>query len=123
MAKKSCKKGYYYCNTDEKCKKIPKGYHIMPTGYLMKDSAHKEEEKEETKKKNGNGANGNGNGNGESSGSSDGGGVSEAKEHGDHEVSMAKSQVKQSQRNLNRIKRHLEEKLIRIIFPLGYRQN
>ena len=110
MAKKSCKKGYYYCNTDEKCKKIPKGYHIMPTGYLMKDSAHKEEEKEETKKKNGNGANGNGNGNGESSGSSDGGGVSEAKEHGDHEVSMAKSQVKQSQRNLNRIKKALRGK-------------
>ena len=79
MARKSCKKGYYYCNTDKKCKKIPKGYHIMPTGYLMKDSAHKEEEKEETKKKNGNGANGNGNGNGESNGGSDGGGVSESK--------------------------------------------
>ena len=43
--KKSCKKGYYYCNTDEKCKKIPKGYHLMPTGYLMKDSDHKEDEK------------------------------------------------------------------------------
>ena len=26
MAKKSCKKGYYYCNTDKKCKKIPMGY-------------------------------------------------------------------------------------------------
>ena len=110
MAKKSCKKGYYYCNTDEKCKKIPKGYHVMPTGYLMRDSAHKEDEKEETKKKNGNGTNGNGNGNGDSSGSSDGGGVSEAKEYGDHEVSMAKSQVKQSQRNLNRIKKALRGK-------------
>ena len=76
MAKKSCKKGYYYCNTDKKCKKIPKGYHVMPTGYLMRDSEHKDE-KEETKKKNGNGANGNGNGNGESSGGSNGGGVSE----------------------------------------------
>ena len=78
MAKKSCKKGYYYCYTSKKCKRIPKGYHVMPTGYLMRDGEHKDE-KEETngKKKNGNGANGNGNGNGESSGGSNGGGVSE----------------------------------------------
>ena len=77
MAKKSCKKGYYYCFTSKKCKKIPSGWHVMPsTGYLMRDSEHKDE-KEETKKKNGNGANGNGDGNGDSSGSSDGGGVSE----------------------------------------------
>ena len=71
--KKSCKKGYYYCNTDEKCKKIPKGYHLMPTGYLMKDSDHKEDEKsDDTEGKetngNGNGSNGNGNGNGGSNG-------------------------------------------------------
>ena len=82
MAKKSCKKGYYYCNTDKKCKKIPRGYHVMPTGYLMRDSEHKDENKEETngKKKNGNGngSNGNGNGNGGSDGGSNGGGVSEA---------------------------------------------
>ena len=83
MAKKSCKKGYYYCNTDKKCKKIPKGWHVMPaTGYLMRDSEHKNEDKEETngKKKNGNGngSNGNGNGNGGSDGGSNGGGVSEA---------------------------------------------
>ena len=107
MAKKSCKKGYYWCRTDEKCKKIPKGWHVMPTGYLMRDSEHSDEE--ETKK-NGNGTNGNGNGNGDSSGSSNGGGVSEAKEYGDHEVSMAKSQVKQSQRNLARIKKALRGK-------------
>ena len=76
MAKKSCKKGYYYCNTDKKCKKILKGWHVMPsTGYLMRDSEHKNEDKEETngKKKNGNGSNGNGNGNGGSDGGSDGG--------------------------------------------------
>ena len=40
----------------------------MPTGYLMRDSEHKDENKDETegKKKNGNGngSNGNGNGNG-----------------------------------------------------------
>ena len=82
MAKKSCKKGYYYCNTEKKCKKIPRGYHVMSTGYLMRDSEHKDENKEETngKKKNGNGngSNGNGNGNGGSDGGSNGGGVSEA---------------------------------------------
>ena len=77
---KSCKKGYYYCNTDKKCKKIPRGFHVMPTGYLMRDSEHKDENKDETegKKKNGNGngSNGNGNGNGGSNGGSNGGGVS-----------------------------------------------
>ena len=143
--KKSCKKGYYYCNTDEKCKKIPKGYHLMPTGYLMKDSDHKEDEKSddtEGKKKNGNGngSNGNGNGNGGSNGGSDGGGVSEAwsakykksidcdnpkgfsqKAHcrgrkidegkdgmSDHEVSMAKGQVRNSITNLKRVEKVLK---------------
>jgi hypothetical protein len=37
---KSCKKGYYYCNTDKKCKEIPEGHHVMPDGELMKDSEH-----------------------------------------------------------------------------------
>jgi len=149
MAKKSCKKGYYYCNTDKKCKKIPRGYHVMPTGYLMRDSEHKEENKEETngKKKNGNGngnhSNGNGNGNGSSSngaGDGGGGGVSEAwstkykksidcdnpkgfsqKAHcrgrkidegkdgmSDHEVSMAKGQVRNSITNLKRVEKVLK---------------
>ena len=30
MAKKSCKKGYYYCYTSKKCKKIPMGYVVLP---------------------------------------------------------------------------------------------
>ena len=143
--KKSCKKGYYYCNTDEKCKKIPKGYHLMPTGYLMKDSDHKEDEKsDDTEGKktngNGNGSNGNGNGNGGSDGGSNGGGVSEAwsakykksidcdnpkgfsqKAHcrgrkidegkdgmSDHEVSMAKGQVRNSITNLKRVEKVLK---------------
>ena len=25
---KKCKPGYYYCNTDKKCKKMPRGYHV-----------------------------------------------------------------------------------------------
>ena len=142
MAKKSCKKGYYWCRTDEKCKKIPKGWHVMPTGYLMRDS-EKHSDEEETKKKNGNGTNGNGNGNGDSSGSSDGGGVSEgwsakykrsidcdnpkgfsqrahcqgrkkvneAKGYeGDHEVSMAQSQLKKSEKNIKMLRKALGKK-------------
>ena len=81
MAKKSCKKGYYYCYASKKCKKIPMGYVVGMGGWLRRE---KEEEKSsdetEGKKKNGNGngANGNGNGNGGSDGGSNGGGVSEA---------------------------------------------
>ncbi len=58
---KSCKKGYYYCFTDEKCKKVPRGWHVMSSGYLARDKDDDENENE----------NGNGGGNG------DGGGVSE----------------------------------------------
>ena len=108
---KSCKKGYYYCNTDKKCKKIPRGFHVMPTGYLMRDSEHKDENKDETegKKKNGNGngSNGNGNGNGGSNGGSNGGGVSESK---DHEVAMAQSQLKKSARNIEKLRKALGKK-------------
>ena len=108
MAKKSCKKGYYYCNTDKKCKKIPKGWHVMPsTGYLMRDSEHQDEKETEGKKKNGNGANGNGNGNGGSDGGSNGGGVSESK---DHEVAMAQSQLKKSARNIAKLRKALGKK-------------
>ena len=112
MAKKSCKKGYYYCNTDKKCKKIPKGWHIMSsTGYLMRDSEHKDDNKDDTEGKknngNGNGSNGNGNGNGGSNGGSDGGGVSESK---DHEVAMAQSQLKKSERNIKKLRKALGKK-------------
>ena len=81
MAKKSCKKGYYYCYASKKCKRIPMGYVVGMGGWLRRE---KEEEKssddtEGTKKNgNGNGSNGNGNGNGGSNGGSNGGGVSEA---------------------------------------------
>ena len=75
---KKCPQGEYYCNKDKCCKPIPKGWHVMRGGYLMRDEDHK--------KKNGNGKNGNGNGhsNGNGNGSNgngnggNGGGVSEA---------------------------------------------
>jgi len=58
---KKCPTGKYWCFTDKKCKKIPRGYHVMGGGRLMKDEDH-----EDGENKNG-GSNGNG----------DGGGVSE----------------------------------------------
>ena len=82
---KKCKDGEYYCNTRKKCMPIPKGWHVLRSGYLARD--------EDNKKKNGNGngnghsngngngSNGNGNGNGGNgnggNGGGNGGGVSE----------------------------------------------
>jgi hypothetical protein len=129
--KKSCKKGYYYCFTSKKCKKIPVGYHVMGSGRLMKDSEHEEkkggeESTETTKNGNGNG----GNGGAVSEGWSNkykksidcknpkgfsqrahcqGRKVNEAKEK-DHEVSMAKTQVKKSIDNLQKVARVLAKK-------------
>jgi hypothetical protein len=39
-SKKECGKGQYWCKTDERCKKIPAGMHVMPNGDLMSDSEH-----------------------------------------------------------------------------------
>ena len=38
---KSCKKGYYYCNTDKKCKHIPEGSVLRDDGFLMKETLDK----------------------------------------------------------------------------------
>ena len=67
---KNCPDGQYYCNTDKKCKKIPRGYFVGRGGYLKSDP------EENGKKKNGNGngkTNGSTNGNGSSNGHSNGG--------------------------------------------------
>ena len=37
MGKKSCKKGFYYCNTDQKCKPIPEGFKVRDDGFLVKE--------------------------------------------------------------------------------------
>ena len=145
MAKKSCKKGYYYCYASKKCKKIPMGYVVGMGGWLRKErEEEKSSDETEGKKKNGNGngANGNGNGNGGSDGGSNGGGVSEAwsakykksidcdnprgfsqKAHcrgrkvtegkeskGDHEVSMAQTQLKKAEERIKLIRRKLGKK-------------
>ena len=40
---KSCKKGYYYCNTDQKCKPIPEGSIVRDDGFLMKETLDKKD--------------------------------------------------------------------------------
>ncbi len=57
-ATKRCPEGEYYCNTDKKCKKIPKGKSVGPGGWIRSAHSH-------SHNGNGNGShNGNGNGNG-----------------------------------------------------------
>ena len=65
---KKCSAGKYWCYTDKKCKKIPRGYHLGYRGYLEPDSENKKNGK------NGNGSNGHSNGNGSSNGGSSGNG-------------------------------------------------
>ena len=65
---KKCPPGKYYCLTDKKCKKIPKGWHVLGTGYLSRDNDNNDQD--DTKKTNGNGQEG-------ESSNGDGGSVSE----------------------------------------------
>ena len=58
-ATKRCPVGSYYCFTDKKCKKMPRGYHVGRGGYLEKDNDSDSEDS-----KNGNGGSNNGNANG-----------------------------------------------------------
>ena len=78
MAKK-CPPGKYYCFTDKKCKKIPRGYHIGARGYLARgdnrsDSGNGNGNGNGSSNGNGNGGNGSGNGNGGSGGNGGGNG-------------------------------------------------
>ena len=72
-ATKRCPQGQYYCHTDKKCKKIPRGYHVGRGGYVEPDEDGKKNGSNNGNgNSNGNGGNGNGgNGNG---GSGNGGG-------------------------------------------------
>ena len=75
-ATKRCPAGEYYCYTDKKCKKMPRGYHVGRGGYLEKDNdKDSEDSKNGTKNGGSNGGNGsNGNGNGGNGGGGNGGG-------------------------------------------------
>ena len=71
-ATKRCPQGQYYCHTNKKCKKIPRGYHVGRGGYVEPDEDGKNGSNNGNGNSNGNGGNGNGgNGNG---GSGNGGG-------------------------------------------------
>ena len=37
---KKCKSGYYYCNTDKKCKPIPDGYKVREDGFLVSEGSN-----------------------------------------------------------------------------------
>jgi len=109
---KSCKKGYYYCFTDKECKKIPRGWHLMSSGQIMRDKDHEEDSED----KSGNDSNGSGNG-GSDAGGDGGGGVEESwsvtnedKESGDHEVAMAQSQLAKAERNIAKLRKALGKK-------------
>ena len=76
MAKK-CPPGKYYCFTDKKCKKIPRGYHIGARGYLARGDNRSDSGNGNgngSSNGNGNGGNGSGNGNGGSGGNGGGNG-------------------------------------------------
>jgi len=51
---KKCKKGYYYCYTDKKCKRIPLGFKVVgPAGMLRKETGHTQDDDSNNGKKNG----------------------------------------------------------------------
>ena len=140
MAKKSCKKGYYYCYASKKCRKLPRGYAIGMGGYLRRERGNESSEDNDNETP----SNGSGSANGGSNGASNGGGeggVSEAwsakykksidcnnpkgfsqKSHcrgrekvsegknGDHEVAMAQSQLKKSAENIAKLRKALGKK-------------
>tara|TARA_B100000427_G_scaffold236199_1_gene199097 strand:+ start:375 stop:668 length:294 start_codon:yes stop_codon:yes gene_type:complete len=66
-ASKRCPEGEYYCNTDKKCKKIPKGYKVNGRGWLRPLGGSYYTGARKNGNGNGNGTNGS-NGNGHSNG-------------------------------------------------------
>jgi hypothetical protein len=74
---KKCPPGKYYCFTDKKCKKIPRGYYIGARGYLARGDNRSDSGNGNgngSSNGNGNGGNGAGNGNGGSGGNGGGNG-------------------------------------------------
>ena len=70
---KRCPSGQYWCYTDKKCKKIPRGYHLGGRGYLEPDEDG-DDGKTNGSNGNGNGNGGHGNGNGGNGNGGNGGG-------------------------------------------------
>ena len=77
-AKKRCPEGQYWCYTHKKCKSIPKGWHVLRTGYLARDEDENGNGKKNGSNGNGHSNGGHGNGNGGNGNGGNGGGVSES---------------------------------------------
>ena len=71
---KKCPDGEYYCNTDKKCKPIPRGYRIGYGGFLRKENDNDDSNKGKNGKNGNGGSNGNGNGGHSNGNGSNGGG-------------------------------------------------
>ena len=71
---KRCPSGQYWCYTDKKCKKMPRGYHLGGRGMLEPDEDGGDDGKTNGSNGNGNGNGGSGNGNGGNGNGGNGGG-------------------------------------------------
>jgi len=108
---KKCKSGYYYCNTDKKCKPIPRGYRVGYGGYLRK-----EKDDDDSKNKsngngngNGNGSNGNGNGGNGSGGNGGGGNGGGMGEEITYEAKMTEKEKKKKEEIVMSMKKKKKE--------------
>ena len=108
---KKCKSGYYYCNTDKKCKPIPRGYRVGYGGYLRKE---KDDDDSKTKSNgngngNGNGSNGNGNGGNGSGGNGGGGNGGGMGEEVTYEAKMTEKEKKKKEEIVMSMKKKKKE--------------
>ena len=103
---KSCKKGYYYCNTDKKCKPIPEGSVLRDDGFLMKETLDKNDKpfiKKLVKKLRG----------GSKTHAKQADDLEKAmneEKHGDHEPEMIRNQLKTAGKASKRIVKHSRKK-------------
>ena len=103
---KSCKKGYYYCNTDKKCKPIPEGSVLRDDGFLMKETLDEKDKpfvKKLVKKLRG----------GSKTHAKQADDLEKAmkeEKHGDHEPEMIRNQLKTAGRASKRIVKHSRKK-------------
>ena len=103
---KSCKKGYYYCNTDKKCKPIPEGSVLRDDGFLMKETLDQKDKpfvKKLVKKLRG----------GSKTHAKQADDLEKAmneSKHGDHEPEMIRNQLKTAGRASKRIEKHSRKK-------------
>ena len=103
---KKCKSGYYYCNTDKKCKPIPEGSVLRDDGFLMKETLDKNDKpfiKKLVKKLRG----------GSKTHAKQADDLEKAmneEKHGDHEPEMIRNQLKTAGRASKRIVKHSRKK-------------